>query len=313
MDLWHSDATRVDQWNHEADITKTLLAHPVHKRTAEGDSYEFYPGEVRLAKIMGMAVAGATNKALKVYDEITGLKPAKVDYARKGPFDLAKALDRLVPILRGAWTNNTERSVARTIDALTSEGAIRAGDYAAFQRLPTRLSIQDGMVAASKYYTNEYFSRIVLPAMVNDINSKITSGDPFDDTFYRALRKSMEDRLKSVPYWRTVANQAASRAYHYGMTRAGMARGYKGYRFTAVLDERTTATCRHLHGKTFWLADAVNHLEKVARAAPETIKDVAPWATEEDVKDMDAAMLTASGFMVPPLHANCRSTIVLTM
>lgn len=303
----------IPDWNVEAEIKATMASHPAHKRKAEGDGYEFLPNELRLAKLLGGAVAAVTAKALKVFDEVSGLSPTSPDYERKASiFDLGKALEKLDPILRGAWTMGTDKRVTQTIDALTSQGAIRAGDYAAFKRLPTRLTIQEGMVASAKYFTNGYFNRIVLPAMVNDINAKIASGAPLDDTFLRSLRASMESRLKSVPYWRTVANQAASRAYHYGLTRAGMAQGYMGYRFTAVLDDRTTATCRHLHGKIFWLADAVAHLEKIARIPPEEIKTAAPWASFDDVKDKDSAMLVASGFHMPPLHANCRSTVALT-
>lgn len=311
-DVWSADSTLIDNWNAEADIAATMLSHPVHKRKGEGDGYDFYANEVRLARVMGQAVAGATNKALKVYDEITGLKRVKPQYERKATFDLAKALLKLEPILRGAWTMTTDKSVTRIIDALTSEGAIRGGDVAAFRRLPTRLNIEQGMVASAKYFTNDYYSRIVLPSMVNDINAKLTSGEPFDDTFYRALRGNMEKRLKSVPYWRLVANQASSRAYHYGLTRAGLSAGYKGYRFVAVLDDRTTAVCRHMHGKTFWLADAVARAERIARVPPEEIQSASPWATLDDVQGKDTNALVSSGFLMPPLHANCRSTIALT-
>lgn len=309
------DDILITDWNPEPEIKATMLSHPVHKRKAEGDGYEFFALELRLAKVLGTAVANVAKAALKEYDKITGLDGTKVDYSRKDatkPFALAQALERLSPILRGAWTMGTDKSVTQLIDSLTSQGAIRAGDYAAFKRLPTRMTIEQGMVASAKYYTNNYFNRIVLPAMVEDINQKIASGEVMDDTFFRALRSTMDKRLKSVPYWRTVANQAASRSYHYGMTRAGLASGYTGYRFTAVLDERTSAVCRHMHGKTFWLADAVNLLEKAARTAPEDAKDVMPWATMATIKDMDDAMLASSGFMVPPLHGNCRSTINLT-
>ncbi|MGK3946915.1 hypothetical protein ABK046_52185, partial [Streptomyces caeruleatus] len=78
-------------------------------------------------------------------------------------------------------------------------------------------------------------------------------------------RAKLATRLKSVPYWRLVANQASSRAYHYGLTRAGLSLGYTGYRLDAVIDKATTPVCRSLDGKVFWLADAVQRLEKLAR------------------------------------------------
>lgn len=305
-----SDATRVDEWLIEAEIKSVTLAHPPHKQKAVGDAYEFYEQEVRLAKLLGTAVADAAGKALEVYDEITGLNGAIVSL-KASPFNLAKQLERLTPILQKSWNATTEKTVASYISVITGIGAKRAGGWERFKKMQSRPLIEAGMVASSKYYTNNYFNRIVLPAMVGDINRKMEKGEPFDDTFYRALREKMDTRLKSVPYWRLVGNQAASRAYHYGLTRAGLASGYTGYQFVAVLDERTTQVCRTLNGKTFWLADAVQRLEKLAKTDPAEMPNAAPWAVPSDVEGKDSDQLTKDGFSMPPLHSGCRSTISL--
>ena len=303
----------VTDWLHEREITAKQEAHRVHSRKAEGDGWEFIDGELRIAKAVGMAVAKQASVALEAYDRMVGLKSGSpIMYTTKGLEDkLSKQLEQLDPIMRESWTGDTDKLVTKIIGSMADKGARRAGAFRRFKNLPTRALIEEGMVASTKYYSNTYFNRVVLPSMTGHINRQLEAGGAFDDTYFRALRGHMDKRLKSVPHWRLVGNQAASRAYHYGLARAGLADGYTGYTLKAVLDERTTQVCRSLNGHTFWLADGVARVERVARMVPSRMKQEAPWANFEDVDGKDSAELAKSEILMPPFHGNCRTTIAL--
>ena len=312
-----ADYPPINLWDAEANIAETMAAHPVRKNTIknEGDGYDFYADEQRLAKELGSAMARATDIALKEFDKMVGLE-AQTTTSRKGKMiddrNLAKELEKLDPILSNAWTNSTEKTVAGFISWLVEKGAKRTTGWQHLKNLPTRPLIEAGMVASSKYYTNSYFNRIVMPAITGDILTKLDGGQPFDDTFYRALRSKMDQRLKSVPYWRLTANQAASRSYHYGLTRAGLAAGKTGYRFSAILDEKTSDQCEFMHGKTFWLADAVDYVEDVATLRPEDIPTDDPWIVDAiELEGLSPKQLMDRGAAVPPLHPFCRSSMEL--
>jgi hypothetical protein len=166
-----------------------------------------------------------------------------------------------------------------------------------------------GMTAATKYYTNNHFNTVILPELerrVDDLfNSETLDQPQIDDVI-----DYIGDRLQSVPYWRVVANAAASRGYHYGAMKAGELLGVTSYRIQAVLDERTSAICQYMDGKEFDLSDAVDLLEEAAFGSPDDVKNITPWLKLSQVVGQDADQLRDLGFMVPPFHPNCRSTIV---
>lgn len=120
------------------------------------------------------------------------------------------------------------------------------------------------------------------------------------------------------------------------------------FKFEAVLDELTTAQCRFLHGRSFEVSVALKKIEEVDAAEdPAAVAHVTPWInTGRDengseflyVKEADGsrtriaevddsgrgqidatgkfrphlsdAALSARGVVTPPVHANCRSTII---
>lgn len=309
------DDQLIDDWSAEREADAFFATYRVHKNTAEGDSFEFYAEELKLAKALGMAAAGAANKALKVFNQETGLAKPKVYNRRKAlpgsAEELVKAMKMMDPVMQGAWTMSTDKTVSNLISAITLKGAARAGDKTRFNRLPTRALMEAGMVASAKYFTNTYFNRVVMPGLVNDLLRKEKEGAEFDDKFYREVRGRLDKRLKSVPHWRGVATTAASSAYHYGLSRAGLGQGYTGYELVAVLDNRTSDVCEALDGRRFWLADAVANVEKRARVAPEDLKEEMPFPKWDQIHDHTQAELTKAGILTPPFHPFCRTTMRL--
>ena len=167
-----------------------------------------------------------------------------------------------------------------------------------------------GFTAQVRYFSNQYFTRIAHPALMDAVLSAGTSLTGLED-YGKVLADEMAKAIWNTgPYWRIVANQTTSRAHHYGILRGAQEQGKLGYKLVAVLDRRTTELCRNLDGKEFWVADGIAHLERIAETEPEDIAKVAPWVKAEDVKDKSASDLSTMGVLVPPFHANCRTTLV---
>lgn len=306
-----NDDMSVEDWSAEREASDFALTYKASRNIAEGDSFEFMEEELKLAKALGMAVAGATNRAIKLYNDETGLSRVKSTARKAKDVPLEKVLAMLDPTLQGAWTMATDRTVTGLIERITLKGAARAGARDKFKSLPTRQLMEAGMVASAKYFTNTYFNRVVMPSLIGDIRNKEKEGKAFDDKFYREVRGRLDKRLKSLPHWRGVATTAASSAYHYGLARAGLGQGYTGYELVAVLDNRTSEVCEALDGRRFWLADAVNHVEKRATIPPEDMKDEMPFPKWEEIHDHTQSDLTKAGILTPPFHPFCRTTMRL--
>jgi hypothetical protein len=172
---------------------------------------------------------------------------------------------------------------------------------------PSSHLVMNGIVRAANYYTNRHFNEQVIPDIQNRVQALLDGTNPTDVPDVTDIIEGLGKRLKSVPYWRVVANAAASRAYHYGALKAAQMTSVTQYRLVAVLDEKTSEICIDMHDKVFWVADAVQLLEQAADADPEEVKDIMPWLRDVDGLDNDA--LRALGFIVPPFHGNCRTTV----
>ncbi len=158
--------------------------------------------------------------------------------------------------------------------------------------------------------TNQFFTQQVVPSIERSVRNMFDNTSALGQPNLDTVRKVIDRRLKSVPYWRVVANANASRAYHYGMLKAAQFQGFTGYEFVAVLDSRTSDICRELDGQTWFIADAVNRMEMVAGSDdPDAAKTFMPWVNVEAVQGQSADALRDMGVMVPPLHGNCRSTL----
>ena len=123
--------------------------------------------------------------------------------------------------------------------------------------------------------------------------------------------------------------------------------GIERFRFDAVLDEVTSEICRFMHGREFSVRKAVERFEMVSRLTdPDEIKAAMPWGNigqnddGEDIlyygsaddpqviagvnqfgegerdavgdysPELSESDLEDAGLTMPPLHGNCRSTVV---
>ena len=175
---------------------------------------------------------------------------------------------------------------------------------------PNKQRVMEAMVEQTEFYTNEFFNRVIVPDIQDQINKLLTDVGTFETVSLSDIREKLDQRLKSVPYWRVVANSASSRAYHYGYLKAAQFQGFRGFRFVAVIDKVTSKQCRFLDGKEWWLADAVNIIERVALSKePDAAKTMTPWLPPDEILSMNNQQLIDAGVVIPPIHGNCRSTI----
>lgn len=232
----------------------------------------------------------------------------------KWGFDAAKITDALT---------DAQPEMSRVFDDISDEarslisGAVDAGEAqvltGVLNGLASRESVIEGIRRACGYYTNGFFNKQVVPSIERMIQDFMSNPlDPLASPDIAPLRLLIDGHFKSVPYWRVVANAAASRGYHWGYLKAAQARSFLGYTLVAVMDERTSDICRELNGRSFWVADALAVMEPAVMSDnPEAVKVAMPWLRAEDIKGLDADGLRALGCLVPPFHGNCRTTIRL--
>jgi hypothetical protein len=151
---------------------------------------------------------------------------------------------------------------------------------------------------------------------------------------------------RGIGYWNTIAMVYANRARTMGQLAAYHEAGIEAYVWESVLDEATSLQCRFLHGRRFPVAHAMRRFQEVEDAdSPEAIKSIQPFVSlgrdgnrdalvfgrgedrqvvahvGEDARGkldevgsfengMDDKALLAAGITAPPIHGNCRSTII---
>lgn len=89
-------------------------------------------------------------------------------------------------------------------------------------------------------------------------------------------------------------------------------------------DERTSEICQHMLGKQFEVSTAVDQIAKVSGSTnPADVRAAAPWLSysklleispkAHQVSDSDMKRLVAAGFVLPPYHFKCRSTVDIVL
>ena len=167
-------------------------------------------------------------------------------------------------------------------------------------------------------------------------------------TIGRRLKRVLGDQVsKGQGYWRMVANSFGGHARSFTQVGALAEARFDEWMFDAVLDQATSDICRYFHGRTFPMAAAARHVQRVTDLDdPEDVSEVSPWVRQgtdddgnsylfvrrgdrqhriagirrsgigglDDLGEFDEIEGTPGlmrlGTMMPPLHGNCRSNIV---
>jgi hypothetical protein len=149
-------------------------------------------------------------------------------------------------------------------------------------------------------------------------------------------------------YWQMIAQVHTMRARTYGALSGYADAGVEQYQFQAVLDEVTTPQCRFMHNRTFSVSKGLSrYVEANGAPNPEDVRVTMPWVNAgkddkgneilyykdgggnrvkiasvtqnasgkvDEVGSFSSRHTDASldklGVTMPPIHANCRSTVI---
>lgn len=273
-------------------------------RRAEDADAPYVPAEVSLTELLG-------EHANEIADEVEQpiLDALNRDYVDADRISSATNAAAAIWASR-AWPSTLEAKVGVTVNGAALMGA-NGVPFAPVLGDVDRLRIVNGMLRSAKYTTNNYFNTQVMPALIDAANFAVLNGRGNDAEELQAIHRLLDRRLRSVPYWNVVANAAASRAYHFGYLKAGVAKGWATVQFQAVLDTKTSEMCINLNG-TQWRAGDVSLLADRIADATDTneVKQITPWLKSDDISDWSPEALLNAGVVIPPVHGRCRSKLV---
>lgn len=112
------------------------------------------------------------------------------------------------------------------------------------------------------------------------------------------------------------ANLTTSRLANYGALTEADGAGAGRYQISEVLDRRTCAVCRRMHGKTFSVAPALAQTEQILLTDnPQELASSQPFPSTSrqgisDMSGMSTDELVGAGWNKPPFHPSCRGIIV---
>jgi hypothetical protein len=107
-------------------------------------------------------------------------------------------------------------------------------------------------------------------------------------------------------YWQVVAGAFVGRGRSYCQLGTYADAGLTHYRVIAVMDERTSAVCRAMHGRILSVVAGIDAFKRAEYLVdPSAIKAINPWPSLAELKAGAADMLT-----FPPYHSLCRTVTV---
>jgi SPP1 gp7 family putative phage head morphogenesis protein len=107
-------------------------------------------------------------------------------------------------------------------------------------------------------------------------------------------------------YSRIVSSNTVQRSRIYSDISSMRDAGIEKYRYSAVMDARTSEICQELNGKVFLVRNGVKLMNEVSMVSePGEFKAVHPWLSIDEAQAADS-----NSIVLPPAHGMCRSTIV---
>lgn len=254
-------------------------------------------------------------------------------------------VERVLPRI----TEQFEIRGGRTM-AAARESAIRRFGFDIGSSLSQRDRDAEKYIRASysNFITNAYGERMdALSSTAREIVAQGLEEGLGRDQISEALNNAFGTQvMRGASYWQVVATAFMNTARTASNLNAFAEAGIQRYRFEAVMDEATTDQCRFYHDQVFSVGDAVERMNAQMRASSlEELQATNPWVRVGTDSDgarfmyvqqgaeqtriatieqsgigtqspgtysgaMSSAGLTAVGVPYPPLHGNCRSTIV---
>ncbi len=183
----------------------------------------------------------------------------------------------------------------------------------------------DQMIWIGKFYS------VQLRAKIREAVREVVRTGGSRDVEAAALERAIGESFRNITipsgfrgsdqdYFRMVAANAVTTARTRGQIRSFQDAGITIYELVNPMDFRTSKICRRLHGKQFRVEDALSQIDGQAGATtPEQYKAAAPWLTFGQLEKVspkdgnqglaDSKALVDAGFILPPFHGLCRTTV----
>lgn len=256
--------------------------------------------------------------------------------------ELDKALEAAKKILRGVETV-TPRALNRLTDAIIGSiqppseedvkelGDIRRRAYDMGKngvKRSIRATVKKAVISASTnlvdvradawarrddmYWIGEHFDKRISGAMRDKISEFIQSGTGRAEAGKQLEALFGETYERNKSYWTGLAATAINRSRCFGAVAGYEEAGVESYEIVAMMDERTSPICRFMNGKVFYVKDAAKVRDAIINAKnPADVKTSHPWLPFKTAQNMSNEELAAAGFVVPPFHFHCRTTMVV--
>lgn len=152
-----------------------------------------------------------------------------------------------------------------------------------------------------------------LEGKVREFGSKIIdeglnrseAGKLFEDEFAKKYN------VQSFRYWQGYANHVVTRSRELGRVSAFERAEVEFAEVRAILDNRTTEVCRHMHGRRILVSELVTVRDAlVENEDPTKVSEIAPWPSAKQVSQSRTKDLPR-GALMPPYHFNCRTRTVM--
>jgi SPP1 gp7 family putative phage head morphogenesis protein len=198
-----------------------------------------------------------------------------------------------------------------------------------YRRTATNLTRHHG------FYVRNQYGRIspVLSRRVRTIIERGLKNNRTIQQITRDIKTETRDGLKMKNYWRIVSSNAVARSRNYSMVKTFQNAGYNYYKWTSVIDKRTTPQCVFMHDKLIPIGPAIQNTERsLEDDNPETTYSHTPFidydgneisVTQRNGKrnilarrsnngrmiSMLSSNIVGRGVTLPPAHMLCRSSV----
>jgi len=126
----------------------------------------------------------------------------------------------------------------------------------------------------------------------------------------KQLKAALDQFDEPISYWNVVSSASMVRARSFGSVSGMRASGVITFRYRAIMDRRTSPLCRDMNGKIFTIEQGEEHIAATTAVDGQELKEVSPWVAPSFIEGKSTDELAAAGVIMPPLHGNCRSTVV---
>jgi hypothetical protein len=183
----------------------------------------------------------------------------------------------------------------------------------------TDVRTQEFIAANNAYWIGEHYNDTLRGAVSNVVFQGLDRG-----MGRKEMAGFMRDTLgsqfeKSDAYWTVMASAAVQTSRNMGKISTFEIAEIYSVEFFNPNDERTSEICKYLDG-TVWETKLIVGIRNkyIAATNPEQVKDAIPWISADDMKSIGGGdtspanpeKLAEKGIAVPPLHGDCRSSLV---